>query len=111
MTWTLSVAKPAQKQVAGFPAKAQDKIAAALLAMADDPFSGDIIKLEGESDRWRRRVGSYRIFFTVDPKEDRRCQRFEYQDRGRGIHLKLEAVPLQTRLTNPMRCRIHEMED
>jgi mRNA-degrading endonuclease RelE of RelBE toxin-antitoxin system len=34
--------------------------------MADDPFSGDIIKLEGENNRWRRRVGGYRIFFTID---------------------------------------------
>jgi mRNA-degrading endonuclease RelE of RelBE toxin-antitoxin system len=34
--------------------------------MADDPFAGDVLKLEGGSDRWRRRVGSYRIFFSVD---------------------------------------------
>jgi len=34
--------------------------------MAADPFSGDIIKIEGESNRWRRRVGSYRIFFSVE---------------------------------------------
>jgi mRNA-degrading endonuclease RelE of RelBE toxin-antitoxin system len=34
--------------------------------MAGDPFCGDVLKLEGESSRWRRRVGSYRIFFAVD---------------------------------------------
>jgi len=34
--------------------------------MAHDPFSGDVLKLEGEGNRWRRRVGSYRIFFSVD---------------------------------------------
>jgi mRNA-degrading endonuclease RelE of RelBE toxin-antitoxin system len=34
--------------------------------MADDPFSGDVLKLEGTSNLWRRRVGSYRIFFAVD---------------------------------------------
>jgi mRNA-degrading endonuclease RelE of RelBE toxin-antitoxin system len=34
--------------------------------MADDPFAGDVLKLEGEKDRWRRRVGNYRIFFSVD---------------------------------------------
>jgi len=27
--------------------------------MTLDPFSGDIIKLEGEGERWRRRVGNY----------------------------------------------------
>jgi hypothetical protein len=32
--------------------------------MALDPFGGDILKLEGESNRWRRRIGNYRIFLT-----------------------------------------------
>jgi mRNA-degrading endonuclease RelE of RelBE toxin-antitoxin system len=34
--------------------------------MSDDLFSGDIMKLEGEGSRWRRRVGSYRIFLSID---------------------------------------------
>jgi mRNA-degrading endonuclease RelE of RelBE toxin-antitoxin system len=34
--------------------------------MADDPFAGDVLKLEGEGNRWRRRVGSYRSFFILD---------------------------------------------
>jgi mRNA-degrading endonuclease RelE of RelBE toxin-antitoxin system len=66
MTWTVIVAKPARKQLARFPAKDRTRIEAALKAMAGDPFSGDIIKLEGEGNRWRRRVGSYRVFFAVD---------------------------------------------
>ena len=66
MDWNIVVAKAAQKQVARLPAKDQEKIAAALVAMAGDPFSGDILKLEGEEGRWRRRVGSHRIFFKVD---------------------------------------------
>jgi mRNA-degrading endonuclease RelE of RelBE toxin-antitoxin system len=33
--------------------------------MADDPFSGDTLKLEGFDDRYRRRVGDYRILFAV----------------------------------------------
>ena len=67
MAWTLIVAKPAQKQAARFPAKDQNRIAAAIRSMAGDPFAGDVLKLEGEGNRWRRRVGSYRIFFAVDP--------------------------------------------
>jgi mRNA interferase RelE/StbE len=66
MAWTVTVAKPAQKQTAKFPAKDQAKIGAAVLSMADDPFSGDVLKLEGEDNHWRRRVGSYRIFFEVN---------------------------------------------
>jgi hypothetical protein len=46
MAWTLIVAKPAQKQAARFPAKDQNRIAAAIRAMAGDPFAGDVLKLE-----------------------------------------------------------------
>jgi mRNA interferase RelE/StbE len=66
MAWTIIVAKAAQKQLTGFPAKDQKRIAAALWSMSEDPFSGDIIKLEGANNCWRRRVGNYRIFFAVD---------------------------------------------
>jgi mRNA-degrading endonuclease RelE of RelBE toxin-antitoxin system len=66
MAWTLIVARAAQKHAARFPAKDQAKIAAAISSMAADPFAGDVMKLEGEKDRWRRRVGNYRIFFTVE---------------------------------------------
>jgi mRNA-degrading endonuclease RelE of RelBE toxin-antitoxin system len=34
--------------------------------MAADPFSGDIVKIEGDGTRWRRRVGNYRVFFVVE---------------------------------------------
>lgn len=67
MSWTVLVANAAQKQLVSLPAKDQRRITAALLSMADDPFSGDILKLEGETSRWRRRVGNYRLFCTIDP--------------------------------------------
>jgi len=66
MTWTVILARAAQKQLARFPARDQSKIAAAIRAMAEDPFYGDIIKLEGANNRWRRRLGSYRVFFATD---------------------------------------------
>jgi mRNA-degrading endonuclease RelE of RelBE toxin-antitoxin system len=66
MTWTLAVARAAQKQLRRIPVRDRDKIAAAIRTMAIDPFEGDIIKLEGDADRYRRRVGSFRIFFRVD---------------------------------------------
>jgi mRNA-degrading endonuclease RelE of RelBE toxin-antitoxin system len=43
---------------------------AALDAMRIDPFSGDIVRLHAdERAAWRRRVGSYRIFFDVYPDQ------------------------------------------
>jgi mRNA-degrading endonuclease RelE of RelBE toxin-antitoxin system len=35
--------------------------------MAEDPFTGDIKRLE--PDAWRRRVGNYRIFYDLDIDE------------------------------------------
>jgi mRNA interferase RelE/StbE len=66
MRWAVLVARPVQKQRARFPAKDQARISAAIAQLADDPFGGDVLKLEGEAGRWRRRVGNYRIFFSVD---------------------------------------------
>jgi mRNA interferase RelE/StbE len=66
MTWIIVVAKAAQKQLQKLPVRDRDKIVVVIRSMAADPFQGDIIKLEGEEDRYRRRVGSYRIFFRVD---------------------------------------------
>ena len=65
MSWTVIVAKAARKQLARVPVRDRDRIVAALQTMAADPFSGDIVKLEGDGLRWRRRVGNYRIFFAV----------------------------------------------
>ncbi len=31
-----------------------------------DPYAGDIQKIKGEKDVWRRRVGNYRIFYEID---------------------------------------------
>jgi len=36
------------------------------LALVDDPFSGDVLKLEAMKNRWRHRAGNYRIFLAVD---------------------------------------------
>jgi len=30
-----------------------------------DPYFGDIQKLKGEKNAWRRRVGDYRIFYKI----------------------------------------------
>jgi mRNA interferase RelE/StbE len=65
MRWSVIVAEPAQKQLAKFPARDQLRIEAAIRAMTDDPFSGDTLKLHGMDNRWRRRVGNYRVLFSI----------------------------------------------
>ena len=65
MTWTLLLAKRVRKQLERFPAGDQRRILAALQSMTEDPLSGDIARLKDQPTAWRRRVGSYRIFFDL----------------------------------------------
>lgn len=43
----------------------------ALHQMEQNPFTGDVTHLTNASIAWRRRVGSYRILFDIEPKERR----------------------------------------
>ena len=65
MNWVLKITKPALKDLAKLPEKDRIKIKIALREMEDDPFVGDIKSLHNYSAGWRRRVGSYRIFYDV----------------------------------------------
>ncbi len=65
MTWSLQLAGPAQKDFRRLPPKDQARVRAALLTMQNDPFQGDINRLQGQPTGWRRRVGSYRILYDI----------------------------------------------
>lgn len=69
MAWNLQVTDPAQKDFQKLPPKDQARVKAALLAMQNDPFQGDIKRLKGQPGAWRRRVGSYRIIYDLYVEE------------------------------------------
>jgi mRNA-degrading endonuclease RelE of RelBE toxin-antitoxin system len=66
MTWTLTVANDAEKNLRRVPRRDRQRLIRALREMQDDPFSGDVAQLRAQSVGYRRRVGSYRILFDVD---------------------------------------------
>ena len=66
MAWQLRIAKQAARKLKKIPRKDQERIAGAITEMRASPFRGDIARLSNASAAWRRRVGSYRIFFDVD---------------------------------------------
>ncbi|MBI3624908.1 MAG: hypothetical protein HY215_01965 [Candidatus Rokubacteria bacterium] len=70
MPWDLHVVRSAEKELNRIPPKDRERILAALQAMRDDPFTGDIARLKNQPAAWRRRVGDWRIFFDLYP--DRR---------------------------------------
>ena len=65
MTWQVLVRARAQKRLKHFPAKERARIKAALREIGADPFTGDIEQMTGTDHVWRRRVGSYRIFYEL----------------------------------------------
>ena len=71
MAWNLHITGPAQKEFQKLPAKDQARVRDALLAMEQDPFSGDIKRLKGQATAWRRRVGNYRIVYDLYVEEQR----------------------------------------
>ena len=75
MNWNLLVAGPARKQLQKLPTRDRGRVKHALLAMQDDPFGGDLVRLQAQPAGWRRRVGNYRILFDVD-----------YPQRVVGVH-------------------------
>lgn len=61
--WRVDVPRRVDRALERLPGPDRERILAALAEMAQNPFEGDIKKLSrGE---YRRRVGSYRIFFDL----------------------------------------------
>ncbi len=67
MEWTVVLAGPARKSLKRIPAGDKRRILAALAEMQQNPFQGDIRKLQGLPG-FRRRVGDWRIMFEVMPE-------------------------------------------
>ena len=70
MTWAIKLSEAAEKQLKQLPRDRQALIERVIDRMEQDPFAGNVKPLKGPEweGRWRRRVGSYRIIFTVDHK-------------------------------------------
>ena len=64
MEWTVVLAGPARKSLKRIPASDKTRILTALAEMQQDPFQGDIRKLQGLPG-FRRRVGNWRVLCEV----------------------------------------------
>ncbi len=68
MNWDFLLAKDAQRAFRSMPANDRTRINRAFNEMKIDPLSGDLVALKGEyQGQFRRRVGSWRIIFELDP--------------------------------------------
>ena len=64
--WEVKVNERVYRNLARFPQRDHDQVDAILKEeLVSNPFLGDIKKMAGEENIWRRRKGSYRIFFKI----------------------------------------------
>jgi mRNA-degrading endonuclease RelE of RelBE toxin-antitoxin system len=69
MRWEVRVPGRVQKQVQRFPAKDARRIKAVIKGFKNNPFAGDIERIAGEENIWRRRSGAYRILYELFSKD------------------------------------------
>lgn len=47
----------------------KERIRTRLLSLSNDPFIGDVKKVEGRENVYRVRIGDYRVLYILDRKE------------------------------------------
>jgi mRNA-degrading endonuclease RelE of RelBE toxin-antitoxin system len=68
MSWDCRLSSRAERALGRIPVRDRERVNRALNEMKGDPFQGDTAPLRGEyQGAYRRRVGSWRILFTVKP--------------------------------------------
>ena len=66
MNWELRIDRVVKKQLQRIPKKESQRLFMVIQELVVNPYAGDIEKMEGMDDLWRRRVGSYRIKYEVN---------------------------------------------
>lgn len=65
MSWKVLVDPKARKALEKIPKRDSERFAQAIDRMETDPSEGDIEKPGGQENVWRRRIGSYRMFYEI----------------------------------------------
>ena len=68
-SWELQIDPSVFKALRRIPKRDTEALLAAIRLLPVDPYFGDIKKMRGEQDVWRRRIGAYRIFYKVKGAE------------------------------------------
>lgn len=67
MSWNVKITQKVLKEIKRFPQKDAKRLLFVLEEMSKNPYRGDIEKVKGEENVWRRRLGSYRILYEMFP--------------------------------------------
>lgn len=67
--WGLEIDPDASRTLKKIPRQYAEKILEAIKLLPVNPYFGDIQKMKGEDNVWRRRLGSYRLFYKIKISE------------------------------------------
>lgn len=65
MTYRIEFVKQAAKQFKALPTQEQQRLQPKIDALATEPRPVGVVKLSGEQDLYRIRVGDYRIIYNI----------------------------------------------
>ncbi|MBI4120033.1 MAG: type II toxin-antitoxin system RelE/ParE family toxin [Parcubacteria group bacterium] len=58
--------KNIERTIAKIPRQDRERVLMCLNEFKINPWQGDIAKIKGGDNLWRRRIGNYRIFYSID---------------------------------------------
>ncbi len=67
--WDLHIDSSVFKILKRMPRRDAEVILRVIRLLPINPYFGDIQKMKGEDNAWRRRAGSYRIFYKIKISE------------------------------------------
>lgn len=70
MPFTVLLRPAAERDYRRLSAALRRRIHALLMALEEEPRPAGTVKLTGHANRWRLRVGDYRILYTIDDREE-----------------------------------------
>ena len=83
--WRVHFPRRVAKDIKKFPKGDHARIVEMLRDFENGPWAGDVVKIKGEENKWRRRVGSYRIFYFVH-QESSLIEILEIERRGSNTY-------------------------
>ena len=63
--WVLQVDPAVYKFLNKIPRYDAERIFVTIESLPNNPFLGDVQKMKGEKDAWRKRIGAFRIFYEL----------------------------------------------
>lgn len=65
MSWEVRIPKNVKKRIKRLPNDDRERVLEAFRDFVIDPWQGDIVKIGGHENLWRRRIGNNRIFYSI----------------------------------------------